>query len=240
MLYGSILAAIKDYQKKLGLELKGSFVVSDAPVWKCLLKNGVKGIYSRLVRNRDIPKCLNKWSKELNIETDVKEILNIIFKTTNDSCLRWFQYKLLHGLFPTGHFLYLRKLLDSTRCILCNHADETILDMFWDCPKIQDYWLAVQNWICPYFTHCNNVIFTRDLIILGSEKNTITDRFLDLLIFMGKYHIFTAKPQGNVPYVNAFIMKIKHRFLAEIYYYIANNLYSKFTSKWLPYYSRFA
>ena len=138
-------------------------------------KNGVKGIYSRLVRNRDIPKCLNKWSKELNIETDVKEILDIIFKTTNDSCLRWFQYKLLHGLFPTGQFLYLRKLLDSTRCTLCNHADETILHMFWDCPKIQDYLLDVQNWICTNFTHCNLVIFTRDLIILGSEQNIFTE-----------------------------------------------------------------
>ena len=114
MLYGGVLAAIKDYQRKLGLELKGSFVVTDAPVWKSLLKNGIKGIYSRLVRNWDIPKCLNKWSKELNTETDVKEIFDIIFKTTNASGLRWFQYKLLDRLLPTGHFLYLRKLVLST------------------------------------------------------------------------------------------------------------------------------
>ena len=40
------------------------------------------------------------------------------------------------------------------------------------------------------------VIFTRALIILGSEKNTITDRFMDLLILMGKYQIFTAKVRG--------------------------------------------
>ena len=43
------------------------------------MKNGVKGIYSCLVINRDIPKCLNKWNKELNTETDVKEIFDIIF-----------------------------------------------------------------------------------------------------------------------------------------------------------------
>ena len=73
-------------------------MVSDAPVWQCLLKNGVKGIYSCLVRSSDIPKSLNKWSKELNTEIDVKEIFDIIFKTTNDSCLSWFQYKLLYRL----------------------------------------------------------------------------------------------------------------------------------------------
>ena len=212
-------------------------MVSDAPVWQCLLKNGVKGIYSCLVRSSDIPKSLNKWSKELNTEIDVKEIFDIIFKTTNDSCLSWFQYKLLYRLLPTGHFLYLRKLVDSPRCSLCNHAGETILHVFCDCPKIQDDWLDVQNCICTNFTHCNNVIFARDLNILGSEKNTNTDRFLDLLILMGKYHIFTAKRQGNVPRVNTFIIKIKHRFLAEKYYYTVKNLFSKFTSKWLLYYN---
>ena len=45
----------------------------------------------------------------------------------------------------------------------------------------------------PIFTHCNNVIFTRDLIILGSERKLLLTDFLDLLILMGKYHIFTAK-----------------------------------------------
>ena len=123
-----------------------------------------------------------------------RKYLILFFKTTNASCLRWFQYKLLYRLLPTGHFLYLRKLVDAPRCTLCNLADETILHMFWDCTKIQDYWLNVHNWICTNFRHCNNVIFTRDLSILGSEKNTITDRHLDQL--MGKYHIFTAKLQG--------------------------------------------
>ena len=111
--------------------------------------------------------------------------------------------------------------------------------MFWDCPKIQDYWLDVQHWIHINFTHCNNVIFTRDLIILGIEKTTVTDRFLDLLMLMGKHHIFTAKLQGNIPHVNTLIIKIKHRFLAERYYYTVNNLYSKFTHKW-PLYSSYS
>ena len=44
LLYGGILAAIKDYQRKLGLELKGIFVVTDGHC-EGLLKNGVKGIY---------------------------------------------------------------------------------------------------------------------------------------------------------------------------------------------------
>ena len=74
-------------------------------------------------------------------------------------CLRWFQYQLLYRLRRTGHFPNLRKLVDSPRFTLCKHADETILHMFCDCPKIQDYWLDVQNWISNSFTHCNNCNF---------------------------------------------------------------------------------
>ena len=70
--------------------------------------------------------------------------------------------------------------------------------------------------------------------------NIFTDIFLDLFILIGKYHIFTKKLQGNVPHENTLIIKIKQRFLAEKYYYTINNLYSKFTSKWLLYYSYFA
>ena len=43
-LYNGILARIKGYQQKLGSKLKGSFVVGDAPVWKCQLKTGAKFI----------------------------------------------------------------------------------------------------------------------------------------------------------------------------------------------------
>ena len=83
-LYNGILATFKGYQQELGSKLKGSFVVGDAPVWKCLLKTGAKFIESCLVKNSDIPKCLDKWSKEITIETDVKDIFDINFKTTND------------------------------------------------------------------------------------------------------------------------------------------------------------
>ena len=43
--------------KKLGIEWKDDFAVDDVPVWKCLLKGGVNGIYARLVKNSDRPKC---------------------------------------------------------------------------------------------------------------------------------------------------------------------------------------
>ena len=65
--------------------------------------------------------------------------LIVFCKTTHDSCLRWFQYN-VYMLLPTGHFVLLRKMVDSLTCSFCNHADETVLLTFLDCSKIRNYW----------------------------------------------------------------------------------------------------
>ena len=164
----------------------------------------------------------------------------IFFKSTYDLCLRWFQYRLLYRLLPTGHFLFFRKMVNSPGCSFCNQADETLLHMFWDCPKTRNFWLHVQSWIHTNFTHCDNLTFTKEFIIFGSKINIATDRILDLFILMAKHHIFTAKIQGTTPHLNTLIMKTKSRFLAEKYYYTVNNLSSMFTSKWVLYLSEFS
>ena len=87
--------------------------------------------------------------------------------------------------------------------------------MFWDCPKTRNFWLHVQSWIHTNLTHCDNLTFTKELIIFGSKINIATDRIIDLFIFMAKHHIFIAKIQGTTPHLNTLIMKTKSRFLAE-------------------------
>ena len=49
-----------------------------------------------------------------------------------------------YRLIPTGRFLFQRKLVDSPYCAFCKDAEETILHMFGECPKVQDFWLEIQ------------------------------------------------------------------------------------------------
>ena len=97
-------------------------------------------------------------------------------------CLIWFQYKLLYNLLPTGRFLFRRQLVDSPVCVFCKGAEDILLHMFWDCPKFQDYWFDVQGWLHTRFTHCTDIIFSKELVIFGSKANMVTDRILDLCI----------------------------------------------------------
>ena len=57
-----IIPVIQCYQKKLGIDENIKYRMDDAddaPVWKCLLKGGVKAVYARLVKNTDRPICLD-------------------------------------------------------------------------------------------------------------------------------------------------------------------------------------
>ncbi len=75
MLYEGVLSAIRDYQRKLGLDVEENFVVGDSRVWKCIGKGNVKNIYACLVASDDIPKCVDRWSKTLDVVINTKYFL---------------------------------------------------------------------------------------------------------------------------------------------------------------------
>ena len=147
------------YKRRLGLDVKEYFAIHDTSVRRYLYKACVKDIYTCLVKNSNTPKCIENWSKMLATEVDTKATFEKkIFKTTRDTCLRWFQYK-LYNVLPTGRFLFQRGLVDSPVCVFCKRSEETLIHLFWDCPKIQDYWFDVQGWLHSNFTHFTDVVF---------------------------------------------------------------------------------
>ena len=119
-----------------------------------------------------------------------------------------------------------RQLVDSPVCVFCKDAEETLLHMFWDCPKIQDYWFDVQGWFHTSFTHCTDIIFSKELVILGSKANVVTDRILGLCILIAKYNIFISKLHGTIPHLNVFT-----RFFEEQSCYGEILLYVKWQTK---------
>ena len=125
-----------------------------------------------------------------------------------------------------GRFLFQRKLVDSPCCAFCKDAEDTILYMFWECPKVQGFWLEVQGWL---HKHCTNITFPKELIILGVRANLATDRIIDLCILIAKYHIFTSKLQDTTPHLYAFVQNMKNSFEVEKYYYIVNSRPNNFT-----------
>ena len=69
----------------------------------------VKDVYALLVKTGDSPQCIEKWSTTLNVQVDAKVTFGKVYKTTEDPCLRWFQYRILHQILPVGRLFFFTK-----------------------------------------------------------------------------------------------------------------------------------
>ena len=141
---------------------------------------------------------------------------------------------MLYRILPTGRFLFLRKLIDSPICTLCKKTEDTLLHSFWECEKVETFWMQLENWLHTSFPHCSSIVLSRELILLGYKENIITDRIFDLIILMAKYHIYTSKLRNVNPYLNCFIRKVKHMYKTEVYR-LAINEFFKANNDWLLY-----
>jgi len=200
-----------------------------------LLAGNVKSIYACFLKNEESPPCIVKWSRIMDTPVDFKTVFRRLVKTTFDTRMRWFQWKILYRIIPTNRFLFQCKLSDSSLCSFCNQTEETISHLFWDCPIVQRIWFDLLNWMKSHFPHCDRMDLCQELVILGCKQNIVTDRVFDLCILLGKYSIFVSKIQGVTPKFKMFIRFIKNRYCDEKYMYANSNKAVKFFREWRMY-----
>ena len=95
--------------------------------------------------------------------------------------------------------------MDSPICSLCNRVEEMISDMFWDCQEIQDYWFDIQGWLHANFCCCRKILLSRELIILGSKVNTVTDRIFYLfMLFASTVSSLQDRKPPTAPHLNVY------------------------------------
>jgi hypothetical protein len=232
VLYEGILRTVKNYQDRCGVKFCENYVIRDPSVWQCLSKGGSKHTYRYLIKNTDPLKFIEKWSNTLNTNIDVCTVFSTLKKTTEDTRLRWFQYRLMYRIIPTQRFLHLRKIVDSSLCTFCGKDEETIEHLFWNCEKTHNFWMTFHTWLLDNFLHCANVRLSKQLIICGYRENNTSDKIFDLFLLMAKYHIYTSKIQAVCPHFSVFLRTLKQRFTIEKYNAYLNNKDRIFNRNW--------
>ena len=209
--------------------------VSEDVAWKSICKGGVKFVYSCLVKNDCNLQCMNKWSTRLNVTVHVKTIFLQAIRTTQDTYLRWLQYRILHRILPTQRLLFFMKISNSPLCSLCLQEEETLDHMFWECDQVQQFWSDFLDWLQSNFKHCRNLMLSKDLIVLGCSDGVHTDKVFNLFILLAKQCIFKAALNKTSPTLPMFVNILKQRFLIEKYNAYINNNYVNFTKDWCLY-----
>ena len=238
LLYEGIVKSAKEYAKRLDIkEIEvNENVLHDMPiVWKQLSKGSSKLLYFCFVK-RSIPlKCIDKWSEAHNKEYDVKKVFTHVIKTTSDTRLRWFQYKIIHRILPTQRFLFLRKIVTTPLCCLCNVEEETFEHLFWECERIQFFWEELTTWFHENFVHCSHVFFSKELVIMGVKPEVKTDKSFDLIMLLAKHYIFSCKLKKSAPLLRVFLQILKQRYMIEKVNAYTNGRQGFFHQQWRLY-----
>ena len=108
---------------------------------------------------------------------DFKSLHTDIYKTTNVTKYRSFQYRLLQRALTTNIHLYKWKLAESDLCSFCQTSRETVTHIMWQCTKVQQIWKRMLNHLKERYPDWSikldlkNVIFNQ---VVARKSHAIT------------------------------------------------------------------
>ena len=236
LMYAGTIEALKDFKLKCGVEVVDNKMLERPKTWNVIKGSNGKDIYETLTDSRNPPISVQKWRQAFSDESlDWKNIFLKPYKLTTDSKLRWFQVRILHRLIPTQRYLYIRKLVESPLCILCNEEEDSIQHLFWACHVSQNFWTELISWLSEKCPTCRTLALSELFIIFGIKPNQTSDKVLDLIILLAKFHIYKCKLQNTLPNILYLKNIIKNRYKIEKYNNTISGNQAEFEEAWHPY-----
>ena len=172
-----------------------------------------------------------KWETKLNVSfTNSKWMIlcNIPFSSTNDTRLRWFQYRLVHRILGVNSFLAKIGKGDTALCTFCKVENETLIHLFCKCEISSRFWSQVKDW----FEEALDVsVYLDDMAILfGIRKKSWSA--LNLVLILCRFHIYKMKMMDSKPSLTLLKEDVKQYYVKEKYISLTNGWIAKFNAKW--------
>jgi len=209
--YYGITNTVKKYLNHLRTRCAQKIILVNE-VWACI-RSGNKSVKS-ILQDDKLPTAVIKWNSEF-INLKWKNIFIKSFKTSSDAQLQRFQARLLHRILPTGKYLALCKLINSSSCVFCENEVETLNHLFWNCNYVHNFWNKLLRMLHERCDHCARLNFNQQLIIFGVAENVFTDQAIDFILLNAKFYIYKCKLQKIKPEIDIFIQQLKFRYSIE-------------------------
>ncbi len=162
-------------------------------------------------------KIQSKWERILHVDTGAEEIdwsfiYMIPYQCTMETKLRYFQLKIIHRILPTNYLLRKYGITGSARCTFCNHYDETLEHLFYECHHSKTLWLQLAEWLRERGEHFDP---SPSVVLLG---NYTVSRLMQHIILITKEYIFSCKQKATLPLVRSLLRFIKFKYSIEKHY----------------------
>ena len=231
--YHGLIESLKDYMKQLNIKFENEINVQGPVGWQLILKSPKQTLKEKIKGETQKHLSAIKWESKFD-NLIWKTIYYKCFKTTSDTKLKWFQFRLLFRILPTSRYLKIMKIKESDICGFCNENEETLEHLFFDCRVIKQFWHIVTDEFVKKLPHASSLTLSKELILFGTKSNTYTDRPFDLMILSAKFFIWSSRFINSLPMGEIFLMQLKTRFKIEKMY--CYNVDRKDIDKeWAPY-----
>ena len=144
-----------------------------------------------------------------------KKVYSLPFRTTLDSKLREFQYKILNNIVFTNDKLFRFGLSHSPNCTFCSEESESLEHLLLRCKVSSKFWKEVLSWLKD-----NNIgteSFTETSLFLGFFEETEDFFIINHVLLLGKYYIYVRKCHGSLPSLRGFITMIRSVYNIELH-----------------------
>ena len=149
--------------------------------------------YRRLTEHFSaVGKCFYKWSKyfeDLPIET-IENAFKNIYKHTNYTKLRSFQFRLLHQALVFNKELFYWKMSNSKLCSNCNKEIENVFHFYWECEFAQQIWKEITQYLELEF---NQEIHINAQTIIFGNINERPESPLNMIFLAAKSLMYSKR-----------------------------------------------
>ena len=174
------------------------------------------------------------WNLKLNLELEQDQMYRIIanvYKVSNFTKFRSFQYKLLHGAIIFNAKLYQWGIKESPLCSNCKIAKEETIHFFVECNFVKELWYEVQTMLKNKYEidveiNPKNIMF--NCLV---EKPCHIANFVCILVKTFLYSYRCTNKKLTIQAVNGLIEKCR-KF--ELYNAKKNNKVKEYIRKWEP------
>ena len=194
-----------------------------------------KSLYDSFVSKiSSIPTAQRKYNEAFSTHTfqlDWEKIYLLPFKTTLDTKLREFQYKILNRILYTNKMLFKFKKVDSPFCDFCEKELETIEHLFFHCTKVSMFWNDLKSVLDSF-----NITIRFDImnVLFGILDTDNISILVNYIILESKYFIYRCKLNKGCLCVSLLVDKFKKTFQTERFIAKRNNKIHFHDKKWKP------
>ena len=180
-----------------------------------------------------------KWEQELNqpLCSDIfvyGQIHRDVYRLTNITKLRSFQYRLLQRALVTNIDLSKWGVIDHDTCFFCETSKETILHLLWKCEVSQGFWAKVVDYCQQRFEGGDSIRLTEANVIHNKICCISKNHVINFVCLFAKQFIYRQKCLKQQFHFPIFEQLLKCTANVEKYIASKNNRLDVHQRKWFP------